>query len=344
MSARTIAILAVLALAAIIAAAFARGTDTSANLHDPRIGTLVFPALREHANDVAVLKVESGYGVITLHRAAGNWTLKESDGYPVVSVKAKGSVLDLATLRFHEPKTDRPEKYGKLNLRDFDAPGSGSTRVTVADKAGTLLAELLVGNSKFNLPGTKTGGIYLRLPGENRTWLAAGGLNLGGVPSAWLEPTVLHVAGERIKRTEIRRPQGPPVVITKRNPQTLVYVLNDLPAGYKVRYDDEPKLIATNLEAFELEDARNAGTITFDPARTTTTRFETFDGLVVIAETTTQDGKAWTRFRAESVAGSKAAGEAKAIRDATKNWVYRIADYRSERLTKRFENMIAPAQ
>ena len=343
MNVRTIAILAVLALAAIIAAAVARGTDTSTN-RDPRIGTLVFPALRENANDVAVLKVESGYGILTLQRSEGNWTLKESDGYPVVSVKAKGSVLDLATLRFHEPKTDRPEKYAKLNLRDFDAPGSGSTRVTVADKAGTMLAELLVGNSKFNLPGTKTGGIYLRLPGEKRTWLAAGGLNFGGVSSAWLEPTVLHVAGDRIKRVEIRRPQGPPVIITKRNPQSLVYALNGLPAGYKIRYDEEPKLIATNLEAFELEDARKAGTIAFDPARTITTRFETFDGLVVTAETTAQDEKVWTRFRTEAAAGSKAAGEAQAIRESTKDWVYRIADYRSERLTKRFEDMVAPAQ
>ena len=116
----------------------------------------------------------------------------------------------LATLRFHEPKTERPEKYAKLNLLDFDAPGSGSTRVTVQDSAGAMLAELLLGNSKFNLPGTKTGGIYLRLPGEQRAWLAAGGLNLSGLPGDWLEPTVLHVAGARIKRTEIRRPQGPP--------------------------------------------------------------------------------------------------------------------------------------
>ncbi len=342
MNVRAIAILAVLAAAAVIAAAVALGIDSQARM-DPRIGTLVFPELNERANDVAVLTIESNLGALTLKRGSGGWTLKESDGYPVTPVKARGSVLDLATLRFHEPKTVRPEKYAKLNLLDFNAPGSGSTRVTVRDKGGTMLAELTVGNSKFNLPGTKTGGVYLRLPGEARTWLAAGGLNLSGLPGDWLEPTVLHVAGARIKRVDIRAPQGPPVVITKRNAKTLVYTLNGVPAGYKIRYDEEPKLIATNLEAFELEDARRAGAVTFDPARTTRTQFETFDGLQITAETTALDGKFWTRFTAAAVADSKVAGEAKAIADATKGWVYRIAGYRAERLTKRFEDMLAPA-
>ena len=341
MSVRTILILAVLATAAVVATAIALGTDRNA-AQDPRIGTLVFPNLNDRANDVATLKVESGYGALTLQRAAGAWTLKESGGYPVVPVKANGSILDLATLRFHEPKTNRPEKYAKLNLLDYDAPGSGSTRVTVRDKGGAMLAELLVGNSKFNLPGTKTGGIYLRLPGEQRTWLAAGGINLSGVPGEWLEPIVMHIAGDRIKRVEIERPQGPSVLITKRNPQTLVYNLNGVPAGYKVRYDEEPKLIATNLEAFELEDAQRAGAIKFDPARTARTRFETFDGLQITAETTVFDGKYWTRFKAAAADGSKAGGEAKAIADSTQGWVYRIADYRGERLTKRFEDMLAP--
>ena len=96
---------------------------------------------------------------------------------------------------------------------DIDAPGSGSTRVSVQAKDGTALAELLVGNAKFNLPGTKTGGVYLRLPGEARTWLAAGGLNLSGLPGDWLEPSVLHIAGERIKRVEIAGRNDDPVVM-----------------------------------------------------------------------------------------------------------------------------------
>lgn len=341
MSIRSIIILAVLAAAAVAAAAISLSINSAARL-DPRIGTLVFPDLSQKANDVASFTVESGLGTLTLKRAGGGWTLQESDNYPVIPVKANGSVLDLATLRFHEPKTSRPEKYTKLNLEDVDAPDSKSTRVTVQNKAGDTLAEMIVGNSKFNLPGTKTGGVYVRLPGETRTWLAAGGLNLSGLPSDWLEPLVMHIAGERIREVVIRRPEGPPVVINKRNAKTLVYNLNNVPAGYKIRYEEEPKLIATNLESFELEDARRAGAIAFDPAQTATTVFETFDGLRISAESTVIDGKYWTRFAFAAADGSKAAGEAKALADSTKGWVYRIADYRGERLTKSFAELIAP--
>ena len=342
MSVRTIGILAILAIAAVAGAAIALALDTGSR-QDPRIGTPVFPDLIERTNDVASLKVESNLGALTLERSPKGWTLKESDGYPVIPVKANGSVLDLATLRFHEAKTARPEKFDRLNLLDFDAPGSQSTRVTLQDKGGATLVELLVGNSKFNLPGTKTGGVYLRLPGEKRAWLAAGGLNLSGLPSDWLEPTVLHIAGDRIKRVEIRGPGGLPVVITKRNAKSLVYTLNGVPAGYKVKYDEEPKLIATNLESFELEDARRVGSIAFPPGRTTKTVFETFDGLQVIAESTPQDGKIWTRFNVKALAGGKAAGEAAALTERIEGWVYRIADYRAERLRKSFDALLAPA-
>ena len=76
------------------------------------------------------------------------------------------------------------------------------------------------------------------------------------------------------------------------------------------------------------EDARRRGAIEFDPARTTRTLFETFDGLQVVAETTAIDGKYWTRFSASASAGSQAGGEADAINEATKGWVFRVADYR----------------
>lgn len=340
MSVRTVLVLAVLTAIAVAAAAIALGTDTSA-ARDPRIGERVFPALVERANDVASLEVTSRLGTLTLVRGTGGWTLKESDGYPVEPVKANGAVLDLTTLRFHEPKTARPENFGKLNLLDIDAPGSGAARVRLRDTNGALLADVLAGNAKFNLPGTKTGGVYVRLPGEDRAWLAAGGLNVSGLPSDWLEPTVLHIAGERIRRVRIDARQGTPVIITKRNPQSLVFTLNGVPAGYKLRYEDEPKLIATNLEAFELEDTRRAGAIDFDPNRTARTVFETFDGLVVAAETTHVEGKPWTRFEI-SAKKERAAGEARALSEQTKDWVYRIADYRAERLTKQFQEMLAP--
>lgn len=343
MSVKTILVLAALTVCACIAAAVALSFDRGASL-DPRIGQLVLPTLVDRANDVATIAVESRRATMHLDRGPDGWTMRESDGYPVETVKAKGTVLDLVSLRFHEPKTDRPEKYAKLNLLDTTAPKSESIRVIVTAKDGTKLADLLFGSTKFNLPGTKTGGVYIRLPGEKRTWLAAGGVNLGDQPSDWLQTKILDISGDRIKRTEILRKDGPTVVITRRNPKTLVYVLDGLAPGYKLKYENEPKLIATNLEKFELENARRAGAIDFPPDRTVRTIYTTFDGLRVTVETVKRDDGSWSRFRAEATddATDTVKQEARALSEKLSKWVYRIPSYRASRLTKRFDEMIEP--
>ncbi len=345
MSPKTIVILAALAVCMVIAAGSALTLDRGAH-QDSRIGTAVFAKLTDRANDVALITVESKLGKLSLERGASGWTLRESDSYPVLPVKANGAVLDLASLRFHEAKTKQPEKYSKLNLLDFNAPGSGSRRVKVTGKNGEILADLIVGNSKFNLPGTKTGGVYLRLPGDDQTWLAQGGVGFSGVASDWLVPAVFHIAGARIKRVEIQHSAGQPVLITKSNPKTLVYTLENVPPGFKVKFGDEPKLIATNLEAFELEDVRGAGAIPFPPTKLTRTVFETFNGLQISAETANQHGKNWTRFTFKPLPGSNdaAKSEARDLSERTKNWVYRIADFRAARLTKTFKGLIQPAR
>lgn len=343
MSPKTIVVLAVLAICMTIAAGASLTLDRGARL-DPLIGTAVFPGLLDRANDVTEFTVESNLGKLSFDRSESGWTLRESDNYPVLTVKARGAILDIASLRFHEAKTKRPDKFAKLNLLDFDAAGSGSSRIILKSKDGSVLSDLIVGNSKFNLPGTTTGGVYVRLPGKNQAWLAQGGVGFTGVASDWLEPKVFNIAGHRIKRTEIFNPGNESVVITKRNEKTLVFTLQGVPLGYKIRYAEEPKLIATNLEAFELEDARAAKSVPFPHSGTKKTVFETFDGLQITAETTSHQGKFWSRFAFSAQPNSAAAAEAKELSERTKNWVYQIADYRAARFTKTMSELVAPNQ
>lgn len=340
MGPKSIIILAALTLCAVIAAGIVSALD-SVGGRDARIGAPVFPGLLDRANDVATLSIASRRGKVTLARGEGGWRVLESDGFRAMAVKARGSVLDLASLRFFEQKTSRPDKYYKLFLRDIDDPYSESKRITLKDAAGSVLADLVVGLGKNSLPGTDTGGIFIRLPGEDRTWLAQGGLNFGEFPSEWIEREIFDISGDRIKRVEITRPNGDTLVITKRSPMTLVYSLNAMPSGTKVKYDEEPGLIASNLEGFLIEDARRAGAVSFPPGQITRARFETFDGLSSVAEVATVSRQGWVRF---SFSGTGAAvSEAQALSAKTKDWVFRISGFQAERLTKRLADMIEPA-
>lgn len=340
MGPKTIVILAALTLVAVIAAGIAL-TFESASSRDARIGSPVFPDLLDQVNDVATMSIVSRRGRLTLERNDTGWRLKESDGFKVMPIKASGSVLDLATLRFYEQKTSRPDKYYKLLLRDIDEAGSQSKRVTVKDAKGAVLADIILGLGKSNLPGTDAGGLFIRLPGDTRTWLAQGGLNFAELASGWLEREIFDIAGDRIKRVEIVRSDGGSLVITKRSPMTVAYLLETMPPDTKIKYDEEPGLIATNLERFVIEDARRAGAIAFPPDRINRARFETFDGLQAVAEIVFVDGQGWVRFRFRGTGA--AAAEAQTLTDKTKDWVYRIAGFRGERLTKRRADMLVPA-
>jgi hypothetical protein len=167
-------------------------------------------------------------------------------------------------------------------------------------------------------------------------------LSFGEFPSEWIEREIFNIAGDRIKRVEITRPSGETLVITKRSPMTLVYSLNAMPSGTKIKYDEEPGLIASNLEQFLIEDARRAGTVSFAPGKIARARFETFDGLSSVAEVTIVNQQGWVRF-SFSGTGAAAVSEAQALSDKTRDWVYRIAGFRAERLTKRLVDMLEPA-
>ncbi len=340
MGPKTIFFLAALTLSAVLAAGIALTLESAGN-RDARIGSPVFPDLFDRANDVATLSVASRRGRLTLERGEDGWRLLESDGFKVLTVKARGSVLDLASLRYYEEKTSRPEKYYRLLLRDIAQAGSESKHVTVKDAAGAVLADLIVGLGKNNLPGTDTGGVFIRLPGDKRTWLAQGGLNFGELASGWLDREIFNISGDRIKRVAITRPDGETLVITKQSPMTLVYSLDAMPPGSKVKYDEEPALIASNLERFFIEDARRAGSVSFPPDQTARAEFQAFDGLLAVAEVVAAEGVGWVRF---TFLGTGAAlSEARALTAKTKDWVYRIAGFRAERLTKRLADMIEPA-
>ncbi len=343
MNPKSIVALGVLTICAAIAAGMALSLEGGAR-RDARVGDPVFPDLGAHVNEVATIIVESGRGRLTLERGAGGWTLRESDSYTVMTVKADGSVLDLAALRFHEPKTNDPQKYARLNLLDIDADGSASNRVRVIGKDGAVFADVIVGDGKRSLPGTDTGGIYLRLPGEQQTWLAKGLLGFSIRRTDWLEAALLDIDGARIERVSIKRPDGGALAITKRTVKSLVFSVEGRPPGAELKLDEEPQLIASNLEALKLQDVRRKGAVTFAPDRTSRTVFETFDGLEIIIEITAKDDQPWALFAFAALpsGGEAARAQARKLTERTKGWVYRLAKFRAARFTKSLSDILKP--
>src|SRR5260370_523543 len=76
----------------------------------------------------------------------------------------------MADLTLVEPKTQKADLYPRL---DVEEPGKGkSTQVSVKDKSGATLAELIVGKRRSDRLGAGNDCVYLRKADNPQAWLA----------------------------------------------------------------------------------------------------------------------------------------------------------------------------
>ena len=339
MTPKTFSVVAVSTAVALAAAVASLGRDTG---YRPVAGTgeKVFPGLLERINDVARVVIEHTGGKITLEKGPRGWTMKEREGYPARTVKINRSVLGLAQLQLSEAKTRRKEKYAKLGLQGLGAQGTNkdakSKRVKLFDGAGKVVADLLVGKRRGTLAGTTGGGLYVRKPGDEQTWLAAGDADFTGSPKSWLERKIVDIKGARVRSIVTRHPDGETVKLSKAAEETEDFTLDTLPEGKKVILQFDLNVIGTALADFQFNDVK-ADTGDFDDDTTTATEYLTFDGLFVQVRIIKRDDAHWLRLEAT---GDKAEG----ITARTKGWVYKISDYAASTLTERLADLVEDAK
>lgn len=340
MTPRTFTVLAVATAVAIAAAAFSLANQDRFVSADP--GGRFVPGLVERINDIRRLEVMTGKGPMTFERRADDrWILLESDGYPARAERIQKAVLGLAELRTFEAKTAKEKWHAKLDLRSPEIEESRGKRVRALDGEGIALADLIVGRTRYNMPGSTRDGVYVRHSNDQQAWLALGELDVGAKPGDWLEHQITDIAEESITLAQFAHPDGQTLVISKGAPEDSRFQLAGVPSDKKLKYDNDPNTMAAVLENLDLEDARKDGAIEFDPTTTIAARFTTFSGLTVAVSLTEVDGAPWIRVSAAADGADDEAREtAKSINARTGGWVYQIPGYKAARLKKRFEDML----
>ncbi len=344
MSPKAFTIVAMIAAATVIAAAVAVGRSTPSEPLD-RVGQPVFPGLIDRVNEVTTIIVESSGGTVTVQRGPQDWTVKESDGYPADARKIQKTVLALAELSFLEPKTRRPDRYATLEVNDPGVAKTSARRIRLLDGRGNPMAEAILGKSKPFLPGSSSGGIYLRLPDEKQSWLAKGEPEVGAEPKDWLRRTITDIAAERIRRVVLRHPDGDRIIVVRKKHENGDFVVENLPRGKVLRYDSDADGLAAILDDFDLDDVRKANRIDFVPGKTTVVDFLTSDGLVLRLDVVARNGGSWARLavEADKDAAEKAVKEARELAARTDGWVYRIPEYLAARLKRRMADLVKDA-
>ena len=290
----------------------------------------VFPGLTENQSEIGSISVKTAKETLTAKNENGKWSIVERSNYPGSDAKMEKVMLGLAELRYSEPKTKMKDRYKRLQVEDVTAKNAQSKRLTVKDKNGKVLADLIVGRQNRAVSGPTGTGIYIRKPGDVQSWLAIGVLNVPTAPKDWIDPKIMDVAKDRIRKGVIVHPNGKKFIIEKKQPIEKKFTLVDLPKGRTIKYDSDIQNVGEGLEDFEVDDVRKADKITFPKDKIVKTEYRTFDGLVVDIlsyEGTTEAEGFWAEFKASvdedaakaAMAATKApAGDDKQAGDADK--------------------------
>lgn len=308
---------------------------------------LVFPAIEASLNEVSELDINAAGRSFTLQRKGDRWVVASVGDYPARFERVRATLIQLSELRFLEAKTANEDRYARLQVEPVTAPDAQSTEITVRDDAGNVLGRGIIGKRVATLFGAGRGGTYLRLHGEQRSWLAEGTVDLGSGPADWVSRSILDVKGDRMKRLTVRAPDGGIVTVQRAAADEEDFTLEDIPEGTRQRGQWETNQMPRALENLRLVDLQTEDAVEFRDG-VHVAEFETFDGLVIRSEAAVIDRRFWARFSAsaENASGENAdevRERAKEINARVKGFVYEIEESPGKKLTCDHVNLLEGA-
>lgn len=305
-------------------------------------GELFFPDLATTANTVESIHIQKGDHTVTLAATDQGWVLKERGDYPVSLEKIKQLVISLARTRKIEAKTDRADRYARIGVEDV-APDGGATEVTLADAQGKPVAQLLIGNAA--LAGEVSDGTFVRIPGEQRAWLAAGIFNVGAEPVDWVDPVLIDLPASDLAEVKVRRPDGGTITAVKTDAEAPHFTLRDVPHGQRLKREDAADGMGLVLTQLQLQDLAMADQVAFPAEDTFHVQFHTFDGLIVDADLVERDGKEWVRLTPSTAPGASEETLAKvsALKARLNGYAFAVPSWKVASLKRPLPELIEPA-
>lgn len=371
----------------------------------------LFPELRTTLAGVIAIEIKDATAAVNLRRAdtKSPWTLAEKGDFPI-GERVQPLLASLVGLKVIEPKTNKPELFSQIGVADLDKPGSTAKLVTLKDAGGKVVASVLVGNSSTpgdpNFGGGGEGPIFVRKAGENQSYLVNQPVSTDTDAMSWIERNVLQVERNSIKSVTVTRHDDPGfvagdpvktnVIETFRDTEKDVnFKVRNLPPGRDLNNPSDSDGPATQVGGVYIEDVRPRTQVDFEKIETggpvkpaggkaafarTTARYAKFDGMVITARVTKQDGKSWVAFDAvfdeserpavetakadapkaeetkdkavtpEAPKPDAAKAEPRKVEDVKKDveafnakhakWAYQVQDYAAGQFSARLEDML----
>jgi hypothetical protein len=295
-------------------------------------GQLMFPDLAASLQNAAAVEVMHQGKTLVIRRQGDTWGLADRAGYPVQTDKLRGMLTALTELRLVEPRSAEAADYARLGLQDPNAPDSTANLLRVLDKDGKPIAELVVGHRRVLTAGNVPDEVFVRRPGEARTWLAEGSLVVDADPQLWLQRDIMNIDHARIARVSVDRDNANLIFEARDGKLTMTSPAEHPPLdNYKL--ED----ITRGLELLTCEDV--TGATAPSSGEIGKSVFATKDGLQVTTRLYQNGKEVLARFEAAGDGSAKA--EAASLNQRVANWTYRIGAWKETALAPKLSDLEA---
>ena len=291
----------------------------------------LLPDLQAVADDLTKIRVArpGGDEGVTLHRKDGQWVVGARDDYPADLAKLKPLIIALAYARNVEEKTSNPDQYDRLGLNDPEDGGKG-TKVVLS--APNVSYSVILGNT------AQRDSRYARVSDEATSYLIDRNPDLPDSVGDWLLPDIVDIPAGSVRRVVIAHADEETITIEKTDQEQTDFDIADVPEGRELSYATVGNGVAGAIAGLELDDVRAR----IEAPVSTTTSFETWDGIELVAEIVAGDDDSdWVSFTARIAVTESAAGEqVAAINERVAGWQYQLPEFKKNLLTRRWDDVL----
>jgi hypothetical protein len=336
----TILILALAAIAAAIAAVVVVIAHRPAS--QIASGEALLPQLAVRLGDAASLSVKKSDSGFEIVRKDDKWVLPAKGDYPARPDLVRGILIGLAEIRTIEAKTRDAKLYDRLEVEDVGKDAK-STELTVKDKDGAVLADVLLGKRRGSIGDIDSNNalVYARKAGDPQSWLVVTSLEPRTNEVDWATRDVVDIAEDQIASVTLTGSDKQSITIERAKPEDKDFVLRDKPADMAIKSQFDVNAIADVLSSLTFEDVMPAASLAVPQSGTAKADFLTKDGLHVVVTLVPKDTEKWALVTASGE--GDAAAKASDVAARVAGWAYRLPDYKSSKIeTKRADLLEKP--
>ncbi|MDP6545432.1 MAG: peptidylprolyl isomerase [Phycisphaerae bacterium] len=298
---------------------------------------------------VSVISIKKGDDSLTLERTESGFTVKQRQGYPVLTDKINGLFINL-DIRCDDKITENKENHKELGVAADDRE---ATVVKLLDNAGKVITGVVVGGR-----ASRGSGVYIRIVDEDTVYATRKWVSFATGVSDYVDSELLKIAKEDVMEVTVAQKDS---TYTAARDKDDKIVLQNAPKGKRAKDSDVESLFDA-LSSLTLDDIAMDATVAADPDTTFTCK--TSKHATYVVKLSKKDDKHYVKLSVQGpdkalieksmmigqnepqaeldkkAAVLTANDKAREFNARHNNWVYEIASWAAGKMRKPLADLI----